>query len=153
MVGDVQFGGHVDERRVGRAVLDYVNTFLVRQVLYGVVYVVLDGFDKRFALFVQFSVLSEILPFEFQHFLFLFYDLLFALGAHGFGEEYLLRLVVGRHDACFLLRGVNLFLPAFGEHGQLFVSLLILRQIFENITHVDIDYRHIFSKYCAKTKD
>ena len=91
-------------------------------------------------------LLSEIFAFEFEDFLLFFHDLLLALGPHGLREEDLLRLVVGSHDACVLLRRIDLLLPPLGEHRQLFIRLLVLRQVFEDIRHVDIGYRLVFSK-------
>ena len=152
LVGYIQFGGHVDEGRIGRAVFDHNDTFLVGDVLNGVIHLILNRFDERFAFLVQFAFLTKVLALEFQYLLFFFHDLLFALRTHGLAEEDLLRLVVGRDDARFLLGGIDLFLPTLGQHGQLLIRLLVLRQILQDIHHVDVRDRLIFSKNCATTK-
>ena len=124
---------------------------LAGQFLDGVVDLILNRLDERFAFLVQFAVLTEVLTFEFQHFLLLAYDLRFPFPTHRFTEEDLLGLVVGGQHACLLLRGVDLFLPALGQHRQLLIRLLVLRQVLEDIRHVDIRYRLVFCKSRAKT--
>ena len=114
LVGDVEFGGHIDERRVSGPVFYDVNPFLVREILDCVVNLVLYRFDERLAFFVEFALLTEILAFEFEHLLLFLHNFLLALAPHSLGEEDLLCLVVGCHDPRLLRRCVNLFLPAFG---------------------------------------
>ena len=149
MVRDVQFGGHIDECGIGRAVFDEDNTSLVSDLLDSVIYLILNGFDERLAFLVELALLTEVFAFEFEHFLLFLDDLLLALRTHVFRKEDLFRLIVGRHDACFLLRSVDLFLPAFGEHSELLVSLLVLRQVLEDVLHIDICYRLLF---CCKSR-
>ena len=152
LVGDIQFGGHIQQRGVGRTVLDNIDSFLVSEVLDGIVDLVLNRLDECLAFLVQLTFLSEILAFELEYLLLFLDYLLLALRPHGLAEEDLLCLVVCCHDTRFLLRGVHLFLPALGEHGQLLIRLLILRQVFEDILQVDIRYRLIFSKSRAKSE-
>ena len=151
LVRYIQFRGHIDEGRIGRTIFDDLYPFLACQFLNSIIYLILNRLDQRLPFFVQFTILTEILTFEFQHVLFFLNDLLFAFRTHGLGEEDLLCLVVSSQHTCLLLRRIDFFLPTLGEHGQLLIRLLILRQILEDITHIDERYRLIFSKSRAKS--
>ena len=146
MVGYVEFVRHIEQAGVRAAVFDDVVAVLVRQFLDGIVDVVLDGFEQCFAFLVQLAIGAKILALEFQYLVFFAKDFLLALGSHSLGEEYLLGLVVGCQHANLLLQGINLFLPAFGDKGQLVVGRLVLRQVVQDILQVNISYRLVFGK-------
>ena len=112
LVRYIQFRGHIDEGRIGGTIFDDLYPFLACQFLNSIIYLILNRLDQRLPLFVQFTILTEILTFELQHVLFFLNDLLFAFRTHGLGEEDLLCLVYQNEDESLrMVRSLLLYLP------------------------------------------
>ena len=111
--------------------------FVFRNLLNGIINIVLNRLHKTFALFEQLALRAEILTAQFNDLRLLITDFLFSFYLHFLGKKYQIRLIVFIHCFSFGRLVVTLFLPTLRHLVQLFVGHFVRRNIFEYIFHID----------------